>query len=137
MTLNDLLKSLTDGRKLRGVVKQLSKDEIQALIKNLSAILDQRIEKEKHQEKLRLEKEKKLVEIQKQMNAAGVTVEDLVKAKAMPKEGGQKTDKTKRPIKYAIKDDEGGECTWTGIGRMPKVFANALEQGKTLDEFRL
>ena len=38
-------------------------------------------------------------------------------------------------VKQNIIDQNGEEKTWTGQGRTPKPIANALENGKSLDDF--
>ncbi|MXG37181.1 H-NS histone family protein, partial [Escherichia coli] len=40
-----------------------------------------------------------------------------------------------REAKYRFIDVNGEEKTWTGQGRTPKAIANALANGKTLDDF--
>ena len=40
-----------------------------------------------------------------------------------------------RPAKYKFTDVNGETKTWTGQGRTPKPIAQALAEGKSLDDF--
>lgn len=130
--MNEFIKTLTHGRKLQGAVKELSIQELEEVVVKLRNIIETR--KQKEAEKLEAEKEKleKIAKIQKQLQDAGITYEDLASNNAIPtsKRVGQK-----RPIKYSYKDKDGEVHNWTGIGRMPLVFADLLKQGKSLEDF--
>ena len=49
----------------------------------------------------------------------------------------KKTTGKKRPVKYKLTDSEGNEHPWTGIGRMPRVYKDALESGKSLEDYAI
>ncbi len=132
--MSEFLKTLTHGRKLQGAVKELSTEELESVQEKLANIIENRKVKEAEQLKEVQEKQAKIEEIRKQLEAAGLDVEDL------QADGGVKKSKRsgqKRPVKYILKDKEGNEHPWTGIGRMPKVFSQALANGKTLDKFKV
>lgn len=130
--MSEFIKTLTHGRKLQGALKDLSVQELEEVVVKLRNIIETR--KQKESEKLAAEKEKmdKIAEIQRQLQDAGITFEDLASNNSIPisKRAGQK-----RPIKYTITDADGEVHNWTGIGRMPLVFAEQVEQGKDLEEF--
>lgn len=130
--MNDFIKTLTHGRKLQGALKDLSVQELEEVVVKLRNIIETR--KQKESEKMAAEKEKldKIAEIQKQLQDAGITFEDLATNNSLPtsKRAGQK-----RPVKYSITDSDGETHNWTGIGRMPRVFAQQVEAGKDLEEF--
>ena len=131
--MNDFIAVLTHGRKLQGAVKELSIDELEQVAEKLARIIENRKEKEAaafEAEKARLAK---IEEITRQLAEAGLSADDL-KSVAAPKV--RKNSGQKRPVKYKL-TDANGEHTWTGIGRMPRVFADALHAGKTLEQFKI
>ena len=73
------------------------------------------------------------VEIPAFLVEAGLNVEDL---QALNVETNKKVGK-KRPVKYKLVDSKGEEHLWTGIGRMPRVYKEALDSGKSLDDYAI
>ncbi|MCW8108670.1 H-NS histone family protein [Alteromonas ponticola] len=133
--MNDFLNVLTHGRRLQGAVKDLTIAELEDVQQKLNAILQKKKAKE---EKLQQEEKERLASAEKihsQMKAMGVNFEDLQKLNAVKGTTGK--PKKKRPVKYQIKDNQGELHSWTGIGRMPKVFKEALEKGKKLENFSI
>ena len=130
--MSDFLEILTHGRRLQGAVKELSIAELEAVQEKLAGIITKRVEKEQAEEEAKQEKLKKIAEIQKQLEEAGLEVSDLKSAPAEKKTTGKK-----RPVKFELKDDQGNIHQWTGIGRMPRVYKQALENGKSLEDFAI
>lgn len=132
--MNEFLKILTHGRKLQGAVKELSIEELDLVAQKLDNIIQSRKAKEAETRKAEKEKQTKIEEIKKQLEEAGLDLEDLQNntSPMKSKRAGQK-----RPVKYILKDKDGNEHPWTGIGRMPKVFSQALADGKPLEKFRI
>lgn len=131
--MNDFLDILTHGRRLQGAVKELSIEELEAVQEKLSNIVEKRKLKALEEEKIGQEKRAKLAEIKKQMEEAGLNLDDL---QALNEETPKKAGK-KRPVKYNLTDNEGNTHAWTGIGRMPRVYKDALENGKSLEDFSI
>ncbi len=131
--MNEFLDILTHGRRLQGAVKELSIQELESVKEKLSSIIEKRKEKALEQEKAEKEKREKLAQIKKQMEEAGLNVEDL---QALNTDTNKKMGK-KRPVKYKLIDKDGNEHPWTGIGRMPRVYKEALDSGKSLNEYSL
>ncbi|MBU3019625.1 H-NS histone family protein [Paraglaciecola agarilytica] len=130
--MSDFISILTHGRRLQGAVKELSVEELETVADKLNSIIENRKAKELEQQEAEREKNEKLNQILAQLEEAGLDVNDLQKA-----EPGKKAAKVgkKRPVKYSLKDSEGNEYKWTGIGRMPKVFKAALDSGKSLESY--
>lgn len=130
--MSEFLSILTHGRRLQGAVKELSLAELEEVATKLGSIIEKRREKEAEAMAAEKAKQEKLDLIKKQMEEAGLDIEDLqgIHNFKSSKRAGQK-----RPVKYILKDDEGNEHPWTGIGRMPKVYSHALAAGKILDDF--
>ena len=106
---------------------------LETVQEKLANIIDKRKEKALEEEKVGQEKRAKLEEIKKQMEEAGLNVEDL---QALNVETNKKVGK-KRPVKYKLVDSKGEEHLWTGIGRMPRVYKEALDSGKSLDDYAI
>lgn len=132
--MSEFLDILTHGRRLQGAVKELSIQELESVQDKLGNIIEKRKQKALEQEQAEQEKQAKIAAIQKQMEEAGVKVDDLkVSSSDTPKKATGK----KRPVKYQLTDKDGKSHPWTGIGRMPKVFKEAIENGKKLEDFSI
>ncbi|NCP64180.1 MAG: H-NS histone family protein [Paraglaciecola sp.] len=131
--MTDFLAILTHGRRFQGAVKELSIAELETVQEKLGNIIEQRKSKEAEQKQFEAEKQAKRESILQQMREAGLEVSDL------QPEGTSKTNKPvqKRPVKYKLTDAQGQEHLWTGIGRMPKVYAQAIASGKSLQNFAI
>ncbi|MGO4893444.1 H-NS family histone-like protein [Flavobacterium sp. W21_SRS_FM6] len=127
----NFLSILTHGRKLQGAVKDLSIEELESVATKLNTIIDARKRKEAQLQQQEAAKKEKLADILQQMQDAGLDVADLHQVSQKPAPKPQK----KRPVKYQISDDNGEIHQWTGIGRMPKVYAKAIASGKKLEDF--
>ena len=68
--------------------------------------------------------------IRAEAEGLGLTMQDLI---ATPKPE-RKTAGGREPAAIKYKDRETG-ATWTGRGRMAKVFRERLDQGRSLEEF--
>lgn len=131
--MSEFLEILTHGRRLQGAVKDLSVEELTSVQEKLNNIIEKRKEQEAELIKARQEKLAKLEEIKKQMEEAGIDVADLQDvAETKPKRKSGK----KRPVKYKITVD-GETVAWTGVGRMPVVFKDALAKGQSLEDFAI
>jgi len=131
--MNEFLDILTHGRRLQGAVKELSIQELESVQEKLANIVVKRKEKVQAEEKAEQEKQVKLAEIKKQMEEAGLNFSDL---QSLNVDTSKKTGK-KRPVKFTLTDSEGVTHPWTGIGRMPRVYKEALDNGKSLDDFAI
>ena len=131
--MSEFLEILTHGRRLQGAVKGLSVEELTSVQEKLNNIIEKRKEQEAELIKAQQEKLAKLEEIKKQMEEAGIDVADLQDvAETKPKRKSGK----KRPVKYKITVD-GETVAWTGVGRMPVVFKDALAKGQSLEDFAI
>lgn len=134
--MSDFISTLTHGRRLQAATKELSAQDIQSVIEKLHHILDKRKQAEEQAALLAVEKKQKAQAIKQQLDAAGLAIEDLQSLlEAEP--SAPKKSSQKRPVKFKLVDSTGQEHLWTGIGRMPRVYQDALARGCTLDEFRI
>lgn len=131
--MSEFLDIFTHGRRLQGAVKELSVEELETVADKLATIIERRKEQILLDQKQAEEKKLKLEAIKKQMEEAGLDISDLqeVSAEKPKRKTGQK-----RPVKYKITVD-GEEHAWTGIGRMPRVFKDVVDSGKSLEQYAI
>ena len=131
--MSEFLAILTHGRRLQGAVKELTVSELEVVAEKLNNIIELKKTKEAELAQQDVAKQAKLADILKQMQEAGLDVADLHQAT------DSKPVKTqqKRPVKYKLVAKNGEEHLWTGIGRMPKVYAEAIASGLSLKQFTI
>lgn len=132
--MSDFLHILTHGRRLQGATKSLSVAELRDVITKLEAVIEKRIEQEAANAEKEAEKRAQIEKIREQMIAAGLDISDLDASVVATKQKSTRRKGAKRPVRYAI-TVAGTETKWTGIGRMPVVFSQALENGASLEDF--
>lgn len=125
---------LLHARRLQGATKDLSIDDLKDAQEKLAALIEKRIEMLAQEEALRAEKAAQIEAIKQQMFEAGLDISDFETNHGSDNAKSTRRRGAKRPIKYSITVD-GVETNWTGIGRMPVIFAQALEAGKSLEDF--
>ncbi|GIU05407.1 histone [Shewanella morhuae] len=128
--MNEFLEILTHGRRFKAAVKELSVEELRDLAEKLNKILVERESMAEEEEQAMAARNAKIEEIRQQMEAVGLSIDDLggtaVKATAKKR--------APRPAKYQIEVD-GEMVQWTGQGRMPTVFKNEINKGRSMEDF--
>lgn len=128
--MSEFLEILTHGRRFKAAVKELSVEQLRDLAAKLDKILVERESMEEEEQQVIAARNAKIEEIRQQMEAIGLSIDDLggVAVKAASKK------RAPRPAKYQI--EVGGEMIqWTGQGRMPTVFKNEVNKGRSMDDF--
>ena len=119
------------GRRFKTAVQDLPLEELHTFAIKLTDLIAARQKQADNDQVINAEREVKIGAIRLQMAELGLFIEDIgmtSDSKAV------KTKRAPRPAKYKI--NAGGEpLTWTGQGRMPTVFKNALEEGRSLNDF--
>lgn len=131
--MEEFTRILTNKRRLNARVKELSSSDIEDVITKLTAIKHERLDEEKEAEKERQRKEEKIEELKAKAEELDISLEDLIPNYSERTEQG--SNKPKKPPKYAIALESGKQKTWTGQGRMPNAFIEALENGHELEEY--
>ena len=128
--MSDFLEVLTHGRRFKAAVKELNLEDLRELAVKLEKIIGEREDEAAKEEADNAERNAKIEEIRVQMEAIGLSVDDLggVAVKAAPKK------RAPRPAKYKI-EVNGETITWTGQGRMPTVFKTEVDNGRSMDDF--
>lgn len=130
--MSEFTSILTHQRKLQGATNELTIEQLEDAQQKLGNIIAKRREKLESEQAAQQEKQQKAEALLKLLEEQGLSVEDLAGATSEQK---SKTSGKRRPIKYRLTDDNGKEHTWTGIGRMPKVFKSVLDEGKQLEDY--
>lgn len=131
--MSEFTSILTHGRRLKAAVKELSVSELEEVQEKLAKVIADRAEEEAQLLQQEAEKRRKIEELRKAMDAAGIDPSELLgDSAAAPKTRRKRAPK---PPKYAIKDESGERITWTGQGRMPKALKNAVDRGEKLEKF--
>ena len=128
--MSEFLEILTHGRRFKAAVKDLSVEELRDLAAKLDKILVERESMEAEEQQAIAARNAKIEEIRQQMEAVGLSIDDLggVAVKAVSKK------RAPRPAKYQI-EVNGEVIQWTGQGRMPTVFKNEVNKGRSMDDF--
>ncbi|MCL1144331.1 H-NS histone family protein [Shewanella gaetbuli] len=129
--MSDFLDILTHGRRFKAAVKELTADELREVAAKLDKVIVEKEEEAKAEEAANAERNARIAEILAQIENSGLSIEDfgdVAAAKPAPKK------RAPRPPKYQITVD-GELIQWTGQGRMPTVFKNQVDAGKSINDF--
>lgn len=135
--MSEFISILTHERRLRANTKELSLSELEDVKAKLSRIIATREEEEAELRKEEAEKQARIDAIKKQMEEAGVQLQDLASElshQTAKKTGTGSRKRAPKPAKYEYTDN-GERKTWTGQGRTPKVLQQAIDKGKSLKDF--
>ena len=132
--MTDFLKVLLNIRSLRAVARDLTLEQLEEGLAKLTAIVEERRNDEAEDRKSREERERKISEYMNMLRADGIDPAELFPVGVATAE--KSTKRAPRPPKYQYVDENGEQRTWTGQGRQPLAFRNAIEtQGKSLEDF--
>ncbi|WP_018983981.1 H-NS histone family protein [Salinimonas chungwhensis] len=130
--MTDFTDTLTHQRKLQAATNELTVEQLEDIRTKLENIIEKRREKAAAQEAEKAEKNNKIESVLALLQEEGLSLDDLTDSNKPSKNTGKK-----RPIKYRLVDEQGKEHLWTGIGRMPKVYKQALDNGNQLEEYEI
>jgi len=106
-------------------------DELEESLEKFSGIVAERREEEEAFQQEQEEKQRKIQEYVEQLKSDGIGVDELL---SQLQDEAPKGKRAPRPPKYEWY--EGGEYkTWTGQGRKPGYLQDAINAGRSLDEF--
>ena len=122
-----MLQSLNNIRTLRAMAREFSIDVLEEMLEKFRVVTKERREEEEQQQRELAERQEKISTWLELMKADGIN-----SSAAAPRAGKKHQP---RPAKYKFTDVNGETKTWTGQGRTPKPIAQALAEGKSLDDF--
>lgn len=128
--MEEFLKIITHARRFKSATKDLDVDQLQDVKGKLEKIIEDRMAEEVEAKQKDAEKLEKIEKIRQLMAADGIDPEELVgESIAKP------SKRAPRPPKYEILNEAGERITWTGQGRMPKVFKARVDAGEPIENF--
>jgi DNA-binding protein StpA len=133
--MSSTLQKLNNIRSLRAMAREFSIDVLEDMLEKLRIVTEEKRAEvqEMHQENV--QQQEKINAWLELIKADGLSPEELLKGNSAVPQGAAK--RNSRPAKYRFTDVNGEEKTWTGQGRTPKPIAQALANGKSLDDFLL
>ncbi|WP_321150869.1 H-NS family histone-like protein [Aeromonas jandaei] len=130
------LKVFLNQRSLRVALRELSFAQLTEVKINLDMLISKREEDERNVSRRQAERQDKLACIEEMIKQAGITPSDLLSISGNVEAKNKARKRAPRPAKYRYQVD-GIEKTWTGQGRMPKVIANAVQEGVALESYMI
>ncbi|HDR2161332.1 TPA: DNA-binding protein StpA [Enterobacter cancerogenus] len=128
------LQNLNNIRTLRAMAREFSLDVLEEMLEKVKIVTEEKRNEMAEFEQQRAEQQDKINALLELMKADGISPADLLGSEAVI--AGQPAKKRKtREAKYRFTDVNGEVKTWTGQGRTPKPIANALANGKSLEDF--
>nr|WP_314418926.1 H-NS family nucleoid-associated regulatory protein [uncultured Erwinia sp.] len=131
--MSETLKVLNNIRTLRAQAREVSLVELEEMLEKLEAVVKERRESEAAIASEIKEKEEKLAKYRQMLLEDGIDLSELTAADTTA--GKTRTKRAPRPAKYEYTDENGETKSWTGQGRTPAVIKQALDAGKSLDDF--
>ncbi|MCW2107654.1 UNVERIFIED_ORG: DNA-binding protein H-NS [Rahnella aquatilis] len=129
------LKVLNNIRSLRAEAREVSLETLEEMLEKLSAVIEDRREEEASFIKEKEKRQAKIEAIRAKLLEDGIDPEELISGFQTPYK--KKSTRETRPAKYKYTDENGNERTWTGQGRTPKIIAEAIANGKRIEDFEI
>lgn len=135
--MSNALQTLNNIRTLRAQARETSLEQLEDMLAKLTTVIDEFREEQASVIKEREAKQAKLEAIRAQLLEDGIDPQELLNGLSSKHKVKAKSTREARPAKYKYTDEQGNEKTWTGQGRTPKAIANAIANGKNLEDFKL
>lgn len=119
---------LLSSRNVKRLINHCDFPLLQSLATTLNDALETKQREHEEAEKQRLEREEKRRELLALITGEGFSPEELI--------GTKKREKSRitRPLKYQYMTDSGIK-KWSGVGKVPRTIREALDNGKSLNDF--
>ena len=131
--MSDAMKALLNLRSLRALSREYTLEQLEEALEKLTTVVQERAEAEAEEQAKENERNEKLAQYREMLLADGIDPEELLASLSK----APKAKRAARPAKYKFIDENGEEKTWTGQGRTPSALKQALENGKSLEEFEI
>lgn len=125
--MNPIQEELTAERTLKKFLKESDYTFLNMLNGRISSALADKKSEYDEQEKQRIERENKRMELMSLIEAEGFSLSDLIGSEAP-------NTPPKRKPKYEYIDG-GVKKYWSGVGRTPRFIQDELNKGNSLDSF--
>ena len=127
--MSEFVKIITHARRLKSALKPLEVSQLEEIKEKLEDIIEFRKDELKDQEREQADKLAKIAKVKELMEADGLALDDLQDVV-----GSTRKKRAPLPPKYEITVD-GEYTSWTGQGRMPKVFKERIDAGASKEDF--
>lgn len=131
--MSSMLHKLNNIRTLRAMSREFSSDVLEEMLEKFRIVTEEKRSEEESLRENMAEKQEKINSLLEMMRAEGISPDELLGDTATAVNTGKK--RAARPAKYRFTDLNGEQKSWTGQGRMPKPIAQAIANGKSLDDF--
>ena len=130
--MHDFLKIFLNSRSLNAATKTLSLSQMEDVANKLAIIINKRKEEDERLQQAKIAEQEKIQQYMAMLEQDGISPEMLLDSLG-------DSQKSKRPKKEAVYqyEDAGILKTWTGQGRKPSVIETALQNGASLDDFKI
>lgn len=129
-SMSDVIKALLNARSLKAASKELTLEQLEESLAKFTKIVEERKAEEEAVRAANEEKNRELEEIKQLLKEKGIDPAELLSPAA-----SETKKREPRPAKYQYQDEQGEWRQWTGQGRKPKPIQQALDAGKSLDDF--
>ncbi len=129
--MSDFERVFLNARSLRAITRELTLEQLNEGFEKLKTIVEERSENDAEVRAQQEERQRKIREYKELLKSEGIELTELLQSEDTPKQN----KRAPRPAKYRFTDLNGQEQTWTGQGRMPLPIKNAIESGKSLEDF--
>jgi DNA-binding protein H-NS len=133
--MSEALKVLNNIRNLRAQSRDVQLEVLEEILDKFKIVVAEQRDAAVSLLKEHNERQAKLEAFRQKLLEEGIDPAELLSTTKLP--GTEKTTRAPRPARYKYTDVDGSEKTWTGQGRTPKVIAEAIEAGKSLEDFAL
>lgn len=134
--MTDLIKTFTNLRSIRAVVRDLTLEQAESSLKKFEeAVAEKRAQMAEIQQ-AEIERKARIAKYKELIKQEGITAEELQAILGVATITERKK-RDPRPAKYQYINANGERKTWTGQGRTPSVIQAALDAGKSLSDFEI
>ena len=134
--MSDVLKILSNIRSIRPVLRECGLEQAEAILEKVTFVVEELREMEKAKELEKIKRHQELKKYRDMLAQDGITPEELA-ALLKGETVKNRESRPARPAKYKFIDENGVEKTWTGQGRTPRALQQALNEGKSLEDFAI
>ncbi|MGU3525131.1 DNA-binding protein StpA [Enterobacteriaceae bacterium C23F] len=128
-----MLHKLNNIRTLRAMAREFSIDVLEEMLEKFRIVTEEKRSEEESLREGMAEKQNKINSLLELMKAEGISPDELLGDAGASAHSAKK--RAARPAKYRFTDLNGEQKSWTGQGRMPKPIAQAIANGKSLEDF--